>query len=306
MATHAYVDDRWWTLVPAVAATGVLVALGVNLSTRRDVGAGLRAPRRGSADASALLATPIGFAFRLHRAALIGWSASLFGLGVMYGSVLGDADDMLTDVEGLEDFLPELAGISVTDAFAGMVTTVLAIIAAIYAVLAALKMRSEETSGRVEPLLAAAISQPTWALSHVAVAMGGSAIVLAAGGLGIGLAGAGSTGDAGLLARLLGAALAYAPAVWVTIAVAVALFGLIPRAVMATWALVLYSFVVVYLGGMLQFPEWTRNLSPFGHVPQLPAEPFTATPLLVLALVAAALVGVGVVAFRRRDLQSAT
>jgi ABC-2 type transport system permease protein len=44
------------------------------------------------------------------------------------------------------------------------------------------------------------------------------------------------------------------------------------------------------------------DLSPFEHVPQLPAEPFTAQPLVALAAVAAALTAAGLAAFRRRDV----
>ncbi len=44
------------------------------------------------------------------------------------------------------------------------------------------------------------------------------------------------------------------------------------------------------------------DISPFAHVPELPAADFSAGPLLALSAVAAALVALGLVAFRRRDL----
>jgi ABC-2 type transport system permease protein len=305
-ATRVYADDRWWPLLPAVVFAAVLVAVGFTLSTRRDVGAGLRAPRAGTAHASDLLAHPVGFAFRLHRASLIGWSAALFLLGVMYGSVLGDSEQMLTQIKSLEDFLPEIAGVGLIETFAAMITTIMAIITAIFAVLAALRMRSEETAGRAEPLLATALSRTRWVAGHLAVAALGGTGVLLAGGLGLGLAGAASTGDVGLLPKLLGASLAYAPALWVTTGVVVVLFGILPRAMKMAWAVVVYSYVVVYMGGLLQFPAWMSNLSPFGHVPQAPAEGLSITPLAGLTVVAAGLAAAGVHAFRRRDLQSST
>jgi len=305
-ATQVYVNDRWWPLLVGAAVTAVLTAVAVQLSTRRDVGAGLRQPRPGPAAASAALVRPLGFAFRLHRAGIIGWCVSLFLLGVMYGSVLGDAEQMLTDIQALEEFLPDSATVSVTTSFASVITTVLAIIATIYGVLAALKLRSEESAGRAEPVLATGLSQPRWVLSHVAVAMLGSVAVLLSAGLGIGLTGAASTGDAGLALRLTWAALAYAPALWVVVGLVAALFGLAPRAVMVTWALVLYSFVVNYLGQLLQFPEWMSRLSPFGHVPQMPMEAFSVWGLAGLVVLAAALTAAGLAGFRHRDLQSST
>jgi ABC-2 type transport system permease protein len=60
--------------------------------------------------------------------------------------------------------------------------------------------------------------------------------------------------------------------------------------------------LVSVLGPLLGLPDWVLELSPFEHVPQLPADDFRAGPLLALCAVAAALTAVGMLAFRRRDL----
>lgn len=66
----------------------------------------------------------------------------------------------------------------------------------------------------------------------------------------------------------------------------------------------MYAFLVGYLGSILQFPDWMNNLSPFGHVPQLPAAGMSWTPVLVLTALAAALIRLGLAGFRRRDLET--
>ncbi len=70
----------------------------------------------------------------------------------------------------------------------------------------------------------------------------------------------------------------------------------------AAWIVPVYGFLVGYLGPVLRLPEGLRNLSPFGHVPRLPAAEPVWTPLLVLTAVAAGLIALGLAGFRRRDL----
>ncbi|MGW8451846.1 ABC transporter permease [Streptomyces niveus] len=302
--TYVFVDNRWWPLLLCLALAALTAAAGFVLSTRRDVGAGLRSARLGRRTASDALTRPIGFALRLHRATLFGFAAGLFVMGVMYGSILGEAADMMKDIEQVQEALAKIGGASVAESFASMVMVVVAVVAAVYVVMATLRPRAEESAGRAEPLLATGLSRDRWVGSHVAVALAGGTALLLVAGLGFGLAGAASVGDGGLVMRLVGAALAYAPGLWVTVGVAVALFGWYPRAGAAAWIVPVYAFLVGYLGSILQFPDWMNNLSPFGHVPKLPAADMSWTPLLVLTAVAAGLIWLGLAGFRRRDLET--
>ncbi|MDH2387817.1 ABC transporter permease [Streptomyces sp. HNM0663] len=302
--TYAYVDDRVWPLLLCLALAVLTAAAGFALSTRRDVGAGLRAARLGNAAASGALSRPLGFALRLHRGMLLGFGAGLLLMGAMYGSILGDAEDMLKNIEQIQEAIEEIGGATVAESFASIVMIVISVVAAVYAVMAALRPRSEETAGRAEPLLATGLSRARWAGSHLAVATAGGTALLLAAGIGFGASGAASTGDGSLFGKLTVAALAYAPALWVTSGFTLALFGWFPRAVAAAWIVPVYAFVVGYLGQLLQFPDWMNNLSPFGHIPRLPAAEFDWTPPVLLTLLAAGLVWLGLAGFRRRDLET--
>ncbi|TXL91905.1 ABC transporter permease [Streptomyces sp. IB2014 016-6] len=302
--TYVFVDNRWWPLLLCLALAALTAATGFVLSTRRDVSAGLRSSRLGRRTASDALTRPLGFALRLHRGTLLGFGAGLFLMGVMYGSILGEAADMVKDIEQIQEALEKIGGASLAESFASMIMVVIAVVAAVYVVMATLRPRAEESAGRAEPLLATGLSRDRWAGSHVAVALAGGTALLLVAGLGFGLSGAASVGDGGLVLQLVGAALAYAPALWVTVGVAVALFGWFPRAGTAAWIVPVYAFLVGYLGSILQFPDWMNNLSPFGHVPQLPAAGMSWTPVLVLTALAAALIRLGLAGFRRRDLET--
>jgi ABC-2 type transport system permease protein len=301
--TYVYVDDRWWPLLLEFGVGLAAIGVAFALSTRRDVGAGLRPPRPGRPTATDELARPLGFALRLQRGVLIGFCAGLLLFGMMYGSILGEAEKMIEDNEQLRETVEQLGG-SVAESFASVIMSFLAIITAAFVVMAVLRARSEETSGRAEPVLATGLSRPRWAGSHLAVSLAGGTAVMLFGGLGFGLAGAASVEDGELFWKLTGASLAYTPALWVTGAIALVLFGWLPRFSAAAWALPAYSFFVVYLGELIEMPDGLTNFSPLGHVPQVPAAEMNWTPLLIMTALAAVLTWLGLAGFRRRDLES--
>lgn len=302
--TFAHVENRWWPLLVSLAGFAVGAVAAAVLSTRRDVGAGLRAPRPGPANASPVLRRPLGFALRLHRGLLVGFAVGVGLLGVAYGSIITEVEGMLAGIELVDDALAEIGGDTIVESFVALITMVMAIIASMYTVMAALRPRGEETSGRAEPVLSTGLSRSRWLGSHLVIAAVGSAAVLVAGGLCFGLTALAVTGRTGQVGDLVGAAFAYAPALWLTVGLAGFLFGLSPRLAALAWAIPVYGFVVGYLGTMLDFPAWMANLSPFSHVPGLPADSMEWLPVVLLTAVGLGLAGVGLALFRRRDVAS--
>jgi ABC-2 type transport system permease protein len=130
----------------------------------------------------------------------------------------------------------------------------------------------------------------------------GSAIVVTASGLGAAVPYAAEIGDAGQIPRLVGAAIAYLPAIWLVAAVASALYGVAPRTYSVAWVVVIGCFVIGFLGEVLKLPHWIIELSPFQHTPRLPAAAITIAPLVTMLAIAATLTATGVIAFRRRDI----
>ncbi|MDT0345016.1 ABC transporter permease [Streptomyces litchfieldiae] len=301
--TYVYVDDRWWPLLLNLGLIVGAIATGFFLSTRRDVGAGLRPPRPGRPTASDALARPVGFALRLHRGVLIGFAAGAALFSLMYGSILGDAEELLEDNDQLRETVERLGG-DIVESFASVVMSLLAIVAAAYVVMATLRPRAEETGGRAEPVLATGLSRTRWVGSHLTVALIGGTLIMLLAGVGFGISGAASADDGDLMWKLIGASLAYAPALWVTAGISVTLLGWFPKASAAAWVVPAYAFFVVYLGELTDLPDALSNLSPIGHVPQVPAADLEWTPLLVMTALAAGLVWLGLLGFRRRDLET--
>ncbi|MGN6575317.1 MAG: ABC transporter permease [Nocardioides sp.] len=294
-------ENRWWPLLLSVGLTVVLLAATVVLATRRDVGSGIVPARPGPENAAAGLSSPLALAWRLQRGSVLAWAVGLFALGALFGSLSQEMQNMVRDNPTLAQYF-EVTGGSVTDALFGSALLFNGLGAAAFAVASALRIRHAETAGTLEPVLATGVSRTRALLEPLVVTVVGSAVMLVVGAVGAALAWATQSGEFGPAVRLVGLALVYAPGVLALVGLAVALTGLFPRLAPVAWAGVAISFVIGWLGGLLDLPGWVNGLSPFDHLPLVPVEDLSVTPLVVLSLVAVALGAAGLWGFRRRDV----
>jgi ABC-2 type transport system permease protein len=300
-----YTEDRWWVLALPLALTAAATAGAYALVVLRDHGAGLLPDRPGSATASAILRSPFGLAWRLQRGTLYGWAAGFAFTFAASGAAAKGIGSLLGGSSQLRNAFTRLGGqAGITDAYLAAIMSLAGLAAAAYATSAVLRLRAEETGGQAEPLLATAIGRTRWGLSHIAVAVVGTAVLLAVAGVAAGLGYGLRTGSAGPeVARLLGAGMAQLPASLAVAGAAVVLFGLLPRASVAgAWTVVGVLVLIALFGQVLQLSQPILDVSPFTHVPKLPGAAVTGTPLLWLSLVVVALVAVGLAGLRHRDI----
>ncbi len=295
---RAFNGERWWPLALPLALFAVCLVAAVALLSRRDLGAGLLADRVGRDRGR--LGTAYGLALRLARGNLIGWIIAVVVLGVTLGSIEHSIGAMLTPEA--EDMLRKMGGIgNLEQVLASVYAAIMALAAAVFGVVMALRLRSEESAQRAEPVLVTKASRLTFLASYGLIATIGSAALLTLTALSH-WAGAGAKGDLG---QVLATYLVPLPAVWLCIGIAVALYGWLPRlSYLAIAALAAFVFVGE-LGGLVSLPDWVMKISPFMHVPRLPAEDFRIAPVAWLLAITVVLVGVGVIGFRRRDVPAA-
>ncbi|HWX99557.1 MAG TPA: ABC transporter permease [Mycobacterium sp.] len=305
LQVRPYAGDRWWVLLVHLTTAALLTVVAYRLLAGRDVGAGLIAERAGPGTAAPALGNVFGLAWRLDRGALLLWTVGLCLYGLVMGSVVHGIGDELGDSTLARDIVARMGGTSaLEEAFVAVAFAMMGMVAAAFAVSLTLRLHQEESGQRAETTLAGAVSRTRWLASHLTAALAGSAFAMLAcgvvGGLVYGIA-AGDVG--GKLAIVVGTAAVQLPAVWLLSAVTVALFGIAPRFTPMAWG-VLVGFIALYLiGSLAGFPQWLLDLEPFAHVPRIGSD-FTAVPLLGLLAIDIVLIALGVMAFRRRDLQS--
>jgi ABC-2 type transport system permease protein len=303
--TRPYADDAWWVLGLPLAFFVALTAAAYALAARRDVGAGLLPTRPGPARAPRTLLSPAGLAWRLQRGVLLGWAIGLAVTGLALGAVADEVDDLAGDNEQMADLLRQLGGGGdLVDMFVSAMMSMVGVAVAAYTVQALLRLRAEEASGHLEPVLATAVSRGRWLASHVLWAVVGSVLLLAvtgaAAGIGYGLVAGDITGRVG---EVTGAALVWLPATLALGGFVVAVFGLMPRwSTALAWGGLAVCMLMGQIGALLELPQAVLDVSPFTHVPAAPAAEVTALPLGALTAAALLLGGLGLLRFRRRDL----
>ncbi|MBD8059330.1 anibiotic ABC transporter [Cellulomonas sp. JH27-2] len=295
-ATAPYTEDRWWPLAIGLVATAVSVAVAFALAGRRDLGRGLLHERPGRA--TGRLRGIVGLTWRRQRTSVLSWAVAV----VLCGALVGLLADAITDFVADQPTFDELfgGGDPTAGAFA-LYSVFLAVLAFAYTTTAVGAAHGEELSGRGATLLALPVSRTRWLGAQVGVAAVASAAMLLVAGLVMGLTAAASLGDASRIVPLVGAAAVTIPGVACVLGVAVLVLGLAPRAFVVVWAYVAYVGVMAMFGDIL--PDGAGAASPFTYLPALPAEPMSWPPVVACTLVGLGALALGIVAFRRRDLQ---
>ncbi|GGF31823.1 ABC transporter membrane-spanning protein [Microbacterium sorbitolivorans] len=293
--------DHWWPLMLAAALTVVALAVAFAIQARRDFGQGIIASRPGPAEGR--VRSPLGLALRINRPPLISWAIAFAALGVVFGYFATSVQDLLAGDSAVAGILASGAATSdgLTSAFLVTILSLVGIIAAVPGVQAMQKLRAEEMADRVDPVLAGAVSRRRLFAGSASIALlAPSVYVLGAGTIVAALA-AGT--DIGVtFGGVLLQAAATVPAVWTTVAVAIAVIGARPQVSVAAWAGVMLAFVLTLLGPTFKLWDWVLAISPFWHVPTMTQADPDGWGLAWITLVTAALVAAGFAGFRRRDI----
>ena len=213
----------------------------------------------------------------------------------------------VADVAGsaeVQDMLRRTGGGgTLVDAFLATEISFLAVGVTAFAVAAVVRASGEETEGRTESVLATATSRSAVLGAVGLVALAGPVVLMLGFGLGASLTyGAQQDGVAAALGVMLPAALAPLPAVWLVSGVGLLLFGLRARWATLGWAVLAGCLLLGQVGELLGLPGWVVGLSPYGHLPRLPAESFAIRPELGLTAIAVALLALAVWRYRERDV----
>ena len=329
--TWAYIHNNWWPIFAILGMAAAFTALAYWMCSIRDIDQGMIPARPGKAHGGRLLKTPLGLNFRLLRTSIIIWLVVLFVTGLSYSTVLSDIPtfiagnetyrQMLLGPTGLLDQIDGqtteeiarqmnavlgMAGLSIVQLFANMVSFMMTMIAMIPVLMFILKAKAEEKAIRTELIVATPTSKTKYMLGFVIIAFASAVLMQVAYAVGLySMAGTVLENPADLpMGFLMQSVLVYVPALWIMAGIAVLLVGLFPRRTGLIWAYYGFTFIAMMYGRMFPETEWMANITPLGWVPQLPMDDISLPVLAVKMVLAVAFAAAGVFCYRRRDINA--
>jgi ABC-2 type transport system permease protein len=296
---RAWSDPRGWVLLLPLALAAALVSVALVLHRWRDLGSGLLPERSGPATGSPRLADALALNLRVHTTSLAVWTVACAVMGALMAAIVPTIGSML-DSAGVREMFERLGGVgALQETLVAAFVSVGAVVISCFAVGVVSHGGGEEHDGRTEEVLATATERSAAFLAVVLVALVGVAWLLLVTGLAMGV---GATGSEVSFGSTLAAALVQFPAVAVVAGLSLLALAEGSRYAVLGWALVVGFFLIGPVAEMLQLPGWVAGLSPYSHVPKLPAESLGWTPELVLTAIAAALVATAWWRYRARDI----
>ena len=294
--------NNWWPLLLAVIAALAVAALAFGLQGRRDFGMGLIAPRPGPARGG-WAASIWGLALQLNRGSLIAWLLGFAAVGAVFGNLATSVGDVLVDNPAMSAMMAAGGATKAGLTFEFLVTILrlVGIIAAVFGVQIVLRMYTEESQDRVDPLLAGALRRPSYLASNALLAFAASATAMVVSGAVIGAVAARvettvSAND------VMEQALVTIPAVWTLVALALAAVGAWPAARLVGWLGIVGAFALTLLGPLFRLWTWILAISPLWHIPNVTASSPDWSGLAWISLASGVFVAVAFIGFRARDI----
>lgn len=242
-------------------------------------------------------------AFVNSKMLMISWLIGLFIVGLSYGSIFGDLDQVIGQNEMLQ---AAFDGQDITMFFINLLFIISALIAVVPAIMLNGRFLSEEKSGRLEMMNAGTmntrISRATLYLVHwfYANLIGLFSFLVTL--LGMYLASMNVTDLALGETDYIKAIINYGSVIVLLVGLSSLLLGLHARLHILAWLYLAYIFLVNYLGSLMNINENFLKLSSFYYLSEIPIEGLAKLPVLIILGIGLLLMIIGLVSIRKRNL----
>lgn len=296
-----YTHDRFWPLGVLMGVPTVLLVCAALLYRRREyLGgylpdfsvSGRRLRVRGHAD----------LLVRLVARSTLAWAVVAAALSALFGSMADGLTDLLGDPSSpTASYVDKMAAGSPVEQFMSLLTVMTVLLAVVAATRRAGALAAAERRGLVEAELACGLPRTRLFLVRAAVALTeGAGLLVVSGGVLAATTAARTTADHAV-GRAFVFAVSQLPGILAAVGIVLALVALAPRWVGLVWAVVGWSVFARIFGGLVELPDWAKDLSLLGHHLDV-VGPVDWKPLAVQAAVGLGCLLLALPVYRRRGI----
>ncbi|WP_339284653.1 ABC transporter permease [Oceanobacillus sp. FSL K6-3682] len=298
---YVFVENNVFPIGLLLVSSLGLGILAFILQSKRDIGDGLLPERAGSVHASAFLKTKVGLVMRLQKTMIFMWTIGILLLNIVFALILGDLEAFFLENEAMQAFLTGEG--SVMEQFIILLMGIMALFITAPVIISFLRLRGEEKANRTELVFSRAVSRMQLLKAYLIPSILIAVLLPILQAMALWSAGAAVSEDMMPFSDVLGASMVYIPALLLVLGMAVLFIGWLPRAASLVWLFLVYGFIVIYLGDILELPDWVRSLSIYEHVPVYPSEELSYAALLILCGISVFLLFIGAMGYKRRDIE---
>lgn len=301
-----YKQNNWLPIWLMLGLSLIMVLLAFYLNSRRDIGSGMIATRPGKARASALLRGPISLFWRLNRVSIIVWFFGIMILGATYGSVFNTIGDILKTNPMFKQLLNtsaiNAANLLIIKQFIAILLIVFAALALVPGINLINYLKTGENKGYLEIIHATPTSRLKLFCSVILLATITSVAVLFAGIYGLYAGGNAVMTHHLAWSIFLRGFLGYLAPLLIFLGISACLVGWLPKLTALNYGYLVVGFFVQYFGKLLKLPDWTKKITPFGFINQVPVKNFDVATFWFQIGITVVLIIIGYIGYRRRDL----
>ncbi|WP_257210751.1 hypothetical protein [Actinomyces ruminis] len=297
---HPYTDDHAVPLMVCAALCVMLVVVAGALYAQREYADGYLPDRSTNRRRWRVH----GYTDLLARLALRGgaiWAATVVATSALFGAMTGGIVELLAPGSATGSYVRKMAEGSQVEQYLSLLTIITALLVAVAAAQRVHTLVLENRAGLIELKTAIGISR-----TRLLMTQGGMALVEATGllvlsGGVLAAATASQLTEDHAVERAFVFTVSQLPGLLATIGIALAVAGVAPRRFGIVWAVIAWSVFTRFFGGLLELPQWARDLSVLGHHLDAVGDP-DWVPLAVQAVIGVVGSAVGLAAYQRRDL----
>ncbi|MDM8213825.1 ABC transporter permease [Enterococcus hirae] len=305
--TDAYTTNNFWPVILMLAAASLLAGAAAVISKNRDLGAGILPERSGRARASEWLRSVPALLIRTERNAIAAWLIGSVLFGAVFGSVIGNAGDVLKENPVYRKMLSieqlNVADRTMTLSFMNMFILIFITLAIVAGAQLIFRLRHDDDHGYLDIIHAEKASRMKIAASYFGIGLLFAIIVYVLSIFVVFFIGNATLKTPLELKYLLRMMAAGIPAVTAFLGLAILLIGAVPRVASLFWIYMGSGLIVQLFGALLSLPKHAGAFTPFGWLNDTPLHAPQTLAIWLMMIATILLVAGGMLGYKRRDLE---